>query len=445
MYIVSTRAIPPDAIEQRVAATSNLTDAADWLVNLLGGQSVLSGVTVNADSAMRFSAVFTCVRILAETMSSLPMFVYRQAGEIKRRDHNSRYHALVHDQPNPEMTAYGWRGAMTTQLCLHGNAYAEIERDGGGRPVALWPLPATTVIKRRLPTTVPGVPGEIVFDVTVPGSGKKVTLPESNVLHWFGLTLDGYTGLSPIAFQRECIGLGMAMQQYGAKFYGNGGQPKGVLEHPQTLGSDAGKRLREQFDANHGSLTQAQRTLLLEEGMKYHAISIPPNDALYVEAMNFQKADIASIYRIPGHMLNIMDKATWGNIEHLGMSFVSQTLAPYLQSLEQETERKLLSSRERNRIFFEFNVEALLRGDILTRYRAYAVGRQQGFLCPNEIRARENMNPISGGDVYLVPANMLPASQLATGDGGGNPPSTNGDGSQNTATGDGGESNASTV
>jgi HK97 family phage portal protein len=389
-----------------IRKTSGLANPQEWLTELLGGDITESGIAVTSDTAMRLSAVWACVKVLSESVAMLPLILYRRDGESKSRAADHRLYPILHDQPNPEMTAYTFKQTMMVNLLLRGNAYAEIEFDRIGRVIRLWPLPydAYSITPYR-------EAGEIVYKVRNLILGGEVTIPSWKMLHIMGLGRNGYIGLSPIQQAQQGIGLGLAAEQFGAKFFGSGANMSGVLEHPQKLSTEATAKLKKSWDNAYGGLSKAHKTVVLEEGMKYARIGIPPNDAQFLETRKFQVTDIARIYRVPPHMVGDLDRATWANIEHQAIEFVVHSLGPWLKNWEQTINWKLLDERERKEYYSEFLVDALLRGDIKTRYQSYAIGKAHGWLSSNDIRRYENMDPIDGGDMYLVPMNMVPADQ----------------------------------
>lgn len=376
-----------------------------WLHSAGLLSSGVSGVDVNEQIAMTYTAVWACVRILAESVASLPLIVYRRLPDGgKERAVNHPLYTLLHDLPNAENTSVEIREMLQAHLALWGNAYCEKEFDRAGRLIALWPLrPDLVTVKRES--------GVLVYDVHLPSGGTQRLMAE-RVMHIRGLTHDGMVGYSPIRQAREAIALGLATQQFGSAFFGNGARPGGVLEYPGVLSDKARTNLLESWDAMYKGVNNAQRVAILEEGMKYSAIGIPPEDAQFLETRKFQVTEIARIFRIPPHMLADLDRATFSNIEHQSLEFVVHTLRPWLVRWEQAINRDLFRPDERGIYFAEHLIDGLLRGDIQSRYQAYAIGRQQGFLSANDIRALENMNPVEHGDIYLVPLNMVPASQV---------------------------------
>ncbi len=382
---------------------STLANPEPWLVEALAGSKAASGVVVNEQTALQATAVFACVKILAETVASLPLPVYRRLpGGGKERATDHYLYPILHDQPNPEMTSFEFRETLMGHLALWGNAYAEIERDGAGRVVALWPL-------RPDRMTVLRDDEGLLYKYRLP-DGTDAVLRQRNVMHVRGLSGDGLVGYSPIRMAREAIGLALATQEFGARFFGDGTHPGGVVEHPGRLSQQAHDNLERSLQKAYSGLGKSHRLMILEEGMKFTQIGIPPEDAQFLQTRRFQLEEIARIYRIPPHMLADLERATFSNVEHLAIEFVVHTIRPWLVRWEQAIKRDLFLPGERDIYFAEFLVDGLLRGDIESRYRAYATARQWGWMSANDVRELENMNPIPGGNIYLVPLNMVPAT-----------------------------------
>jgi len=372
---------------------------------LVAGRNTATGVSITEKTALQSVAVFACVRILSETLASIPLPLYRRiTPRSKRRAYEHPLYSLLHDAPNPEMTSFNFREALMAHLVLWGNAYAEIDWDmDKGRPRALWPLlPNKMRVKREK--------DGLYYYYRLP-DGQEIILPAIKVLHIPGLGFDGMMGYSPIHMAREAIGLSLATEEFGARFFGNGAKPGGVLEHPGKLGTSAQDNLRKSWNEMHQGLSNQHRIAILEEGMKYHQVGIPPEDAQFLETRKFQRSEIASFFHIPPHMIGDLEHATFSNIEHQGIEFVVYTMRPWFVRWEQVISKKLLWPDERKDYFAEFLVEGLLRGDVESRYKAYSVGRQWGWLSANDVRELENMDPLpeNQGNIYYVPMNMLPA------------------------------------
>ena len=389
--------------------------ALDWnprwgrLMGLGGGSETSAGVDVTPDSSLTYSAVFACVRVIAEDVSSLSLLLYRRLARGKERAVEHPLYRLLHDMPNPEMTSQELRETLTGHVSLWGNGYAEIERDRAGRVTALWPLRPDRMRVRR-------TQGRLVYEYRL--ADTTVTLDAAQVMHLRGLGSNGIVGYSPVALQRNAVGLGLATEEFGSRFFANGARPGLVLSHPGQLSPAAQDNLRESWSRKHEGLSQAHRIGILEEGMTITQIGIPPEDAQFLETRRFQALEIARIFRVPPHMIGDLDRATFSNIEHQAIQYVDGTLLPWLRRWEMRIWADLLSDQERAQLFAEHLLDGKLRGDTLTRYQAYMTGRQGGWLSVNDIRERENMNPVEGGDEYLQPLNMTPVGEEEGGDAG---------------------------
>lgn len=403
--------IGPLNINIRWERRSTLANPDKWLIDWFsGGGKATSGVTVNETTALNATAVFSAVDILSRTLASLPLPVYRRLqGGGKERASDHPLYSILHDLPNPEMTSFELRQALMGHLALWGNAFAEIERDNAGRVIGLWPL-------RPDRMTVMRDEQGLLYVYRIGTTGQEVALRQRNVMHIRGLSSDGIIGYSPIRLAREAIGLALATEEFGARFFGNGSRPGGVLQHPGKLSEEAARRLKKSWEEMHQGLTQAHRVAILEEGMTWQQIGIPPEDAQFIATRRFQVEEIARIFHVPPHMLADLERSTFSNIEHQGIEFVVHTMRPWLVCWEQVIKRDLFLPRERDTYFAEFLVDGLLRGDIESRYKAYAVGRQNGWLSADDIRELENMNPLPDGQgkVYLVPLNMVPANTVTS-------------------------------
>ena len=377
----------------------------------MGGSS--AGKNVNERSAMQMTAVYSCVRILAEAVAGLPLHLYRykEDGGKERAIDNNIYH-LLHDEPNKEMSSFIFRETLMTHLLLWGNAYAQIIRNGKGEVVALYPLMPNKMQVDRDEN------GELYYiytrssDEAKTMDGVTVYLTPRDVLHIPGLGFDGLVGYSPIAMAKNAIGLAIATEEYGAKFFANGAAPSGVLEHPGTIKDPS--RLRENWNSTFGGSANSGKVAVLEEGMKYTPISISPEQAQFLETRKFQIDEIARIFRVPPHMVGDLEKSSFSNIEQQSLEFVKYTLDPWVIRWEQSLSRALLNEDEKRKYFFKFNLEGLLRGDYESRMSGYAVARQNGWMSANDIRELENMDKISaedGGDLYLINGNMLPLNK----------------------------------
>lgn len=378
-----------------------------WLRMLLGGSAMTdSGINVTEDTALTYSAVWAAVNILAGGVGVLPQIVYQRIEPRgKTRDKTHPAYALLHDRANPYMDAQVFRETVQAHVCLWGNGYAEIERDGAGRPLNLWPLLPNRVAVKIAPN------GALYYEVTLK-EGGIVPLEAENVLHIRGLGFDGYQGYSVIGYHRESIGLGLATQKFGAKFFGNGAKPGGVLKHPGKISEQAAKNLKASWNEIHQGLDNAHRIALLEEGMEWQEIGMPLEDAQFIETQKFGLSNIARIFQVPPHMLADLDKATFSNIEHQGIEFVTWSLTRWLKKWEHEANAKLLMPSEQQSHFTEFLIDAYLRGDMKSRYQGYEIGRRNGWLSKNDVRGMENLNPIEGGDDYTSLAELQASKNM---------------------------------
>lgn len=374
----------------------------------LFGRSI-SGKNVNEMTALQISAVFACIKILAESVACLPLHVYQtneKGNKTLAKDHRVYY--LLHDSPNPEMTAYSFKETLMLHFLTSGNAYVQIQRAKDNRIIlGLYPLRSNrmTVTRdengQRLYIYRP-MPEENA-DMK---DSTEVTLKQSDILHIPALNFSGLFGESPIALARNAIGVAMACEEYGAKFFENGARPSGILKVPHILKDP--QKLAESWQAAYGG-ENSGKTAVLEEGVEYQQLSINQNDAQFLETRKFQIAEIARIFRVPLHMINELDRATFSNITQQSLEFVTYTLTPYLVRFEQAFNKALFTESERKKYFVKFSVEGFLRGDYETRIRGYSTALQSGILSVNEIRDLEDMNPLpdeEGGNYHLVNGNL---------------------------------------
>ena len=396
---------------------SGLFKSRDKPTNMTIGQNYAfrfgtstSGKYVTERSSMQMTAVYACVRILSEAIAGLPLHVYKyndSGGKEKAIDHP--LYLLLHDEPNPEMSSFVFRETLMTHLLLWGNAYAQIVRNGKGEVIGLYPLMPNKMSVDR------GEDGKLWYtynkskDETSTINGSIVKLTPADVLHIPGLGFDGLVGYSPIAMAKNAIGMAIACEEYGAKFFANGAAPGGVLEHPGTIKDP--QRVRESWSATFGGSANANKIAVLEEGMKYTPISISPEQAQFLETRKFQINEIARIFRVPPHMVGDLEKSSFSNIEQQSLEFVKYTLDPWVIRWEQSLMRILLSTDEKKDYFIKFNLEGLLRGDYQSRMNGYSIARQNGWMSANDIRELENLDRIpaeQGGDLYLINGSMLP-------------------------------------
>ena len=363
-----------------------------------------SGEMVDEKSAMQIATVYACVRLLAESVAQLPLHLYKVSeldGQEKARDHP--LYKILYREPNPEMTSFSYWEAVMTHLLLWGNSYSQIVRDGKNNILGLYPLlPENVEIDRT-------DKGELYFIYhaytnEVPGeTNKDIIFRRDEVLHIPGLSFNGLVGFSPIAMMKNSLGTTLAVEKYGSAFFKNGAQPAGVLEHPGVL-KDPGK-IRENWMNAYGGASNAHKVAVLEEGMQYKPISLPPEDSQFLSTREFGVEEICRIFRVPPHMVQDLKRATFSNIEHQSIDFVVHTLDPWLVRIEKAIVTDLLVEEEKDLFFPKFNVDGLLRGDYKSRMDGYSIGISTGIISPNEARRKENMQPLpedEGGDFHIV-------------------------------------------
>jgi len=364
-----------------------------------------SGERVDEKSAMQIATVYACVRLLAETVAGLPLHLYRSkdSGSAKERAIEHPLYKLLYRQPNPEMTSFSFREVMMTHLLLWGNCYAQIVRDGKNGVLGLYPLlPENMEIDRD-------EKGQIFYiyhaytDEKPGENNKDIYFRRDEIFHVPGLGFNGLVGFSPIAMMKNALGTTLAVEKYGSSFFKNGAQPSGVLEHPGVLKDPS--KIRENWSAVYGGANNAHKVAVLEEGMQYKAISLPPEDSQFLSTRQFGVNEICRIFRVPPHMVQDLEHATFSNIEHQSIDFVVHTLTPWLVRFEQAIVKDLLMEEEQDEYFPKFNVDGLLRGDYQSRMQGYATGISNGFLSPNDIHRLENWDLIpaeKGGDDYYL-------------------------------------------
>ena len=383
---------------------SQLTDPEPWLLKALGYRPSVSGVSVSENRAVNSSVVWRAVTLLGGTIGSLPLPVYvRKKPRGKERDSGHRLYYTLHDRPNPEMSSLTWRAMGIANQLIWGNWYNEIEFDRHGYPVNLWPLPPWRTRPARTNKRA------LFYEVTLlDGTTKK--LHPRQVLHVKNLYIDGDEGMSCLRAGREAIGLGLAAEEFGSRFFGEGANVGGIAEHPGKLGETAYKNLQTSLNEKYAGLGKSHRIMLLEEGMKYQRTGIPPNEAQFLETRKFQVAEIGRFFFITQlHKLGDLERATFSNIEEQGIDFVVDTIRPLLVNIEQEFNYKLFYDVGQEDNFTEFVVDGLLRGDSKARAEFYNKLFQIGGFSVNDILELENRNPIGEeGDERFVPMNMVP-------------------------------------
>lgn len=391
------------------ASWQDLDNPALWFDSLAGPQTA-SGIRVSPALAMQVSAVYACVKVLSESIASLPLCVYERSTSDPRKvskvsDHPA--YALLHDEPNPRQTSYEFNETSMSHAALRGNGYALISWDIGGQLQSLDNLHPDRV---KVRANADGAP---VYELKT-DSGETLTYPATRILHFKALSDDGLIGMGPLQLARETIGQAFAADDYARRFFSNDVRPSGILTTDNKIGNtpEQGRALKEEMrQALVAAQTGSNRNkpMIMDQGLKFQPVSLTPEDAQLLETRNFHVEDIARIFRVPQHMIGKLDRSTNNNIEHQGIEFWTNTIMPWTVRREKEFNRKLFTEQERERYFVKYNMAALLRGDIKSRFDAYAVARNWGWLSVNDIRELEDLNPIDKGDIYLQPLNMVEA------------------------------------
>lgn len=381
-----------------------------WWSGPLGGKTK-AGTPMDEWKAMNLATVWTCVEGISSDVAVLPLPLYRRlagGGKEKARDHPV-FRLLTY--PNPRMTGLSVRETLLAHALNWGRGIAEIERDGEGRPLGIWPLrPDCARPETRK--------GELFWRYTKT-SGEAVMLPDADVFHVHGLGFDGITGYNVIRMARESMGAAAAADEYAQRFFGNGALPATLLKHPGKLKAEGAKNLRESFREIYGGLENSSGMAVLEEGMTLEKFSIPPDEAQFLETRQFHVSEICRWYRYPPHKAGDLSRATFSNIEQQDLSYGTSCLLRWFVRIEQEITRKLLRTEEQGEYFAEHTFNAFLRADVKTRFLAYKIGRDGGWLSADDVREMENQNPLPGGQgkIYSVALNTVPADTLLDKDG----------------------------
>lgn len=375
-------------------------------VALLGnGMISTSGQVVTADTAMRVMAVYRAVRLLSQTIASLPLRIFQVMGNgaLAPADQHPLSELLVY-RPNKWQTPFEWKEQMQGHLELRGNAYSELIVDGRGRVKQMIPLHPDRVYPKR--ELVPGFDEEVQYYEFWPKNGPMRVIYPDEILHLRGYSADGLTGISPIAIARETIGLAMAAEEHASRFFSNNGSPGGVLSTPKTMDEEAKKRLKKSWEAAHSGSRNAHRVAVLEDGMEWTQIGLDNKDAQFIENRKFQIREIARLFDLPPHKLMDMEQATFSNIEHQSIEFVQDAIRPRIIRWEEAIARDCLLPSDEGKYVLAFNMDALLRGDSAARGAFYKDMFSVAALSPNDILRREGLNPYEGGDERFVPVNF---------------------------------------
>jgi HK97 family phage portal protein len=381
-------------------------DTSEKLARALGsGYDTNSGQRVTTTSALQQLVVFNCVRVLSESIGMLPCTLFKQTDKQRLPATGHRLYPLLSMAPNGYMTSQEFWEMLVACLCLRGNFYA-------------YKVMALGNVVELLPINPDSVKPKLKDDWTVEysvnfSSGTKV-LTQDEIWHVRLFTLDGLNGLNPIAYARQALGLGQAMDAHAAKLFTNGAVASGVLATSEKLTDEAFKRLKDQFNGEHMGVANAYKPMVLEAGLDWKPISLNAQDSQFIESKRLTEAQLCGLFRVPPHLVANMEKMTLNNVENMGMSFVNYSLVPLITRIEHRVQVGLLNERDRLTHYAKFNAGALMRGDLNGRYTSYGKGIQWGILSPNDCRELEDLNPREGGDVYLTPMNMTTNPEAAT-------------------------------
>ena len=395
--------------QRRIRNDSTYTDPEPWFKSWLVGDKTAAGMRVNERNALQVSDVYKCVRVISETVACLPKKVFERVTLIGRPGKQVApahpLYRLIHDAPNPMMTAFTYFEMGMAHLLTWGNFYSYIERGSRtGRPRGLWPLAPDRV---RIET----LNGALWYHVA-DYEGRESPFYPDEILHIHGLGYDGIRGYSPVRLMMESLGWAKATEQYSARFFGNSARPSGLLlaDAGVAIKKEDEEALKASFREFHEGVDNAHRLMLIKGGVKYEQLTLPQNEAQFLETKKLQRSDIAGMFRLQPHKIGDLERATFSNIEHLGIEFATDTIAPWAERLEQECNRLLLSDSEQQRFFIEFELEGLLRGDTAARTQYYREMFNTGSVSQNEIREKENFPPFEGGDEHWIQLNMMPLS-----------------------------------
>ena len=391
----------------------------DFLKIFSENYNTATGLKITEKSAMMHSVVYACVKVLSESISSLPLVLYKEdekGNRTKAKDHPLYY--LLNTQPNNEVTTMQWRETMISNICLNGNSFTQIIKNRKNEIVQLWGLDTSRITAQRLEST-----GEVIFLYNYSANSlekqpKQYAFKFDEILNIAGLSFDGICGISPIGYERESISLSIAMEKFGSTFFGNGASPSGIFSIQGELTDDAFKRMKDDFNTSYAGMKNSNKPMVLEGGATFSPITMTNTDSQFLEGRRYQKEDIAMLYRVPLHMLNDLAKASYNSIEQLSLSFVIYTLTPWITRIEQCMNRDLLTKEEKeDGYYIKHNLSALLRGDSKTRFENYKMGINNGIYTINDVLAKEDMNRIDkdAGDMRVMQGAMTTVENIKNG------------------------------
>lgn len=384
---------------------SSLENPSTPLSAIFAEPKTTSGIRVTEEGSLAIGAVFSCVKVISETFGLMDLEIQKKRGKFNEHDPNHQLNLFVRD-PSPYFNRYQWMQAVITHILLWGNAYNKIERGRYGDPVGVKILQPHEVTPKISPR------GRLFYEYQH-DNGEEIIYPE-NILHFKNLTTDGLLGLSTIAIQRESLSNSLAKVQHEGAFYANGAKASGVLMTPGNFGAKEKSNVKESFNKETEGAKNRFKTIVLEEGVKYQQLTIPQNDAQFLESKNYDRSEIAGLFRVPPYKIGYMDNANYSNVEAQERSFARDAIVPHATNIQQELDRKLFFEDERAVQKFQFNTDDITKGDMKTRYESHNVGIQAGFLKPKEVREAEgwptdNMDEL---DQFFMNGTMRPVKSI---------------------------------
>ena len=395
---------------KKIIEVRGLQNPPTWMREFFGGGQVAkSGVDVTANTALQVSTVFACVRVISETVASLPLFLYKTSEGGKQKALSHDLYNQIYVMPNSETTAYEFWQMFIVNLLLTGDGFAYIIRNGNGQISELWNIPSSRVTIYRNENTK-----ELYYKIRT--DKDDVILYPENVMHVRGMKFDNLDeSIDPMKIARDALGLAIAQEEYGSKYFANGAIVGGIVEHPAALSDNAFNRFKNSFNDSYRGVGNSNKILFLEEGSKFTKISNTPDESQAIESRQFQVLEICRYFGVPPHKIFDLSRATFSNIEQQSIEFVQNAILPLTVKIEQSIYKDLLLPNERRRYFAKFNLNGLLRGDTTARKDFYVAMLQNGVMNPNEVRQLEDMNKYDGGDKYLVNGNVLDIEDVGEG------------------------------
>ncbi len=392
----------------------NLSTLARPSPNLKSGLgAILSkvGIHINTKNALQTTAVFACVRLLSESIASLPLFLYRKTATGKEKAIDNPLYGVLHDVPNPEADSFQFWQAFVANMLIYGRGYAEVVRNNAGQVVQMWNITTPYVRVQRNSETQ-----ELEYVVTPSGKEQFILRKEQIFrVDWF--SMDALNAFKPLELAQNAIGLGEAAEEYASDYFKNGTNVGGIIEWPDIMTDEQLESFKKDVRKKYEGLSNTARLMFLEQGAKFQKVADSPQESQMLETRKFQVEEVARFYNVPLHMIGDLDHATFSNIEQMSLNYVIYTLRPYLVRIERAAVAQLLTPLDRQSLFTKFSVDALLRGDYKSRMDGYAVARQNGWMSANDIRSLEDMDsipPEQGGDAYLANGNLRSLEKLMT-------------------------------